>query len=478
MNAFKKDICENQDNSSSFNNNPKFIIYKVNDNPLNANNLICSICKKEFNSFYNFKRHMIQVELNIKKKCKYCKGDFKRIDEHLKHCKVSNNTNLNLINNNLIDKGSIDSKISNVFDPSIIIKNIIPDLTLKYKNSKINDNFIYFPELKIGEGSFGTVLFGINIENYLPVAIKVQNKKQKKDLLENERKLMEILPNNFPFPKVYYHNFNLEGNLLIQTLCGPSLNKLYKFCKYSFDIVTISNIAIDLIKSLEVIHFTGYTHLDIKDDNIVILLKDYKNFKSQVTCIFIDFGKAFKIKDNENNNQKSYKNKIFGNYRYASINILKNGKPNEWDDIESMLYLLLELYYGELPWANVEKKTNNNYIKEILKSKEQFDIEEFCDDSFEELKIAFKIINQSNHKDKPDYSYIKSLFEKAVQKYGGPNYIHNFRFKWENLFYYIYKQFIKNNDLDEILDVIDIIFKGFPEKFVLEYLKQYYYNNN
>ena len=40
MNAFKKDICENQDNSSSFNNNPKFIIYKVNDNPSNANNLI------------------------------------------------------------------------------------------------------------------------------------------------------------------------------------------------------------------------------------------------------------------------------------------------------------------------------------------------------------------------------------------------------------------------------------------------------
>ena len=65
MNAFKKDICENQDNSSSFNNNPKFIIYKVNDNPQNANNLICSICKKEFNSFYNLKRHMLQVELNF-----------------------------------------------------------------------------------------------------------------------------------------------------------------------------------------------------------------------------------------------------------------------------------------------------------------------------------------------------------------------------------------------------------------------------
>ena len=477
MNTLKKEFYENPDESISTNNNPKFIIYKENCKPSNVKNLICSICNKEFDTFYNLKRHFLQVELNIKKKCKFCKGDYKRIDEHLKHCQLSINSNLSLINDNLMNNASIDTGISNEFDPSIIIKKILSDLTLKYKNSRINDKFIYFPELKIGEGCFGTVLFGINTENNLPIAIKVQNKKQKKDLLENERKLMEILPNNCPFPKIYYNNFTSVGNIIIQTLCGPSLDKLYKFCRYNFDIVTISNIAIDLINSLQILHDKGYAHLDIKDDNIAILLKNYRNSKIPITCIFIDFGKAFKIMEDENNYKQNYKKKIFGNYRYASINILKNGNPNEWDDIESLLYLLLELYYGELPWSNIEKDKNNNYIKEILKSKEQFNIEEFCDDSFEELENAFKIISKSDHKNKPNYSYLKSLFEKAIRKYGGPNYIHNFRFKWENLFYYIYKQFIQNNDLNEILEVIDIIFQGFPEKFVLEYLKQYYNNN-
>ena len=120
--------------------------------------------------------------------------------------------------------------------------------------------------------------------------------------------------------------------------------------------------------------------------------------------------------EDENNYKKNDKKKIFGNYRYASINILKNGNPNEWDDIESLLYLLLELYYGELPWSNIEKDKNNNYIKEILKSKEQFNIEEFCDDSFEELENAFKIISKSEHKNKPNYSYLKSLFEKSTSE--------------------------------------------------------------
>ena len=78
MNVLKKDISENLYNSSSsFNTNPKFIIYKFNGKPSTVNNLIGSICKKEFSSFYILKRNMLQVELNIKKKCQYCKGDFK-----------------------------------------------------------------------------------------------------------------------------------------------------------------------------------------------------------------------------------------------------------------------------------------------------------------------------------------------------------------------------------------------------------------
>ena len=124
------------------------------------------------------------MELNIKKKCKFCKGDYKRIDEHLKHCQLSINSNLSLINDNLMNNASIDTGISNEFDPSIIIKKILSDLTLKYKNSIINDKFIYFPELKIGEGCFGSVLFGINTESNLPIAKKIQNKNKKKIYLK------------------------------------------------------------------------------------------------------------------------------------------------------------------------------------------------------------------------------------------------------------------------------------------------------
>ena len=322
-------------------NNPLFITYQTKDNSKFNTFFECSKCSKKFNSFYNLKRHYLQVELNIKENCKYCGKNFKRIDEHMQHCKFLINSNKTFINNNKIDKDLFNSTISVGFESSNIIKKIIPDLLLNNKNCKIDNRFIYFPDYIIGKGAYGTVIFGINLENNIPVAIKVQKKDNKIDLLEKEREIMEIMPKDFPFPKIYYKNINEEGNIIIESLCGPSLNKLYYFCDKKFDIITISNIAIDIISSLENLHNTGYLHLDIKDDNIVILLQDYKKAKGQISCILIDFGKSFKLGDNNNKYNKSKLKNIGGNYRYASRNILKNGIPNKKDDLESLLYLLL-----------------------------------------------------------------------------------------------------------------------------------------
>lgn len=458
-------------------NNLLFITYQIKDNSQFNNYFECSKCSKTFNSFYNLKRHYLQVELNIKEKCKCCGNNFKRIDEHMQHCKSLINSNKTFINNNKIEKDLFHPSLSIEFEPNNIIKKIIPDLLLKTKNCKIDNRFIYFPDYIIGKGAYGTVIFGINLENNLPVAIKVQKRENNIDMLEKEKKIMEIIPKDLPFPKIYYKNINEVGNIIIESLCGPSLNKLYNFCNNKFDIITVSNIAIDIISSLEILHNTGYLHLDIKDDNIVILLQDFKKAKDQISCILIDFGKSFKLEDNNYKYKKSNLKNIGGNYRYASINILKNGIPNKKDDLESLLYLLLELYYGELPWTKIEKNNHKNYKKELLIAKELFNIDDFCDNTFNELKEAFKLIYKLDFKEKQDYVNLKSLFIKAINKNGGPNVKRQFRFKWENLFYYIVKEFFQNQNLDEFLSVIDIIFKGFPEKFVIEYLKQYYYSN-
>lgn len=66
-----------------------------------------------------------------------------------------------------------------------------------------------------------------------------------------------------------------KKKFLIITLFGPNLDKLFKFCNYEFDIPSIQKIAIDIISALKDRHNSGYLHMDIKPNNIAILLKDY-----------------------------------------------------------------------------------------------------------------------------------------------------------------------------------------------------------
>ena len=102
----------------------------------------------------------------------------------------------------------------------------------------------------------------------------------------------------------------------------------------------------------------------------------------------------------------------------------------------------------------LKKKNHKNYKKEILNAKELFNIDDFCDNTFKELKDAFKMIQKLDFKEMQDYLNLKSLFMKAINKNGGPNIEKHFRFKWENLFYYIVKEFFQKQDLDEFLNVI------------------------
>ena len=302
----------------------------------------------------------------------------------------------------------------------------------------------------------------------------MQKNPTKEDQLLKESEILGLLKNDLIFPTIYYHNFNENGFLIIESLCGPSLDKLYKFCDFNFDIITISNIGIDIVSSLEILHKIGYIHLDIKEDNISILLKNNKNDKKCISCILLDFGKALKIPVEDNfHKKKEMKEYIGGNISNASINMMLCGNTSEKDDFESLMYLLIDLYLGGLPWNDFDKTDGVKYKKAVLQAKKEYDSELINDKNFELAEIYYYIRNMDENK-KPDYPYIKSLFKKIIEKNGGPNINQNYRFKWENKFYYIMKNFVKNRNIQDLNYAKNHLFKGFPDKLVISFLNNYF----
>lgn len=474
---------------STINRLPKFIIYTLVQQGVSNNKKIknkssvekyyfqCNICKKLFKTFLHLQRHSFEVEYDFKIQCKHCGIKIKRIKEHEKTCKKLKDKKVKNICKSKKKTSHKENKITQFKseNTNVLINNeIIENLKKNYKYFEVLNKYIYFQDYIIGEGSYGLVVFGIKIDDNSPVAIKLQINANSKDELQYEKEILSTFPPNYPFPKFYYHLLDDSGNLLVESLTGPSLDKLYKFCNNAFDENTICNIGIDLLNCLEILHKEGIIHNDLKEDNIVILLKNAKIDNSEITCTLIDFGFSIQFKDKKYKNKKRDKNKHkCGNTKYASFNSLQGGEIGPKDDLESLCYILLRFFNNTLPWLNLDKTNKKKYKEKVLKQKRNFNINAHCPKNLLPFSDIFNDIKNLQKNDVPNYKKYKNLLKKMIKdnKLGEGNH---YRFKWEKRFHEIMEEFSLNKNFQILNEAIKIAFKGYPEQIGFSYINQFY----
>ena len=229
-------------------------------------------------------------------KCKYCGLSFKRAKDHEKNCIFTRmkEENLDILEKDILNKHQKinESTLSEDFFLNKSFIKYIEEFKENNYFNNINDSYIYFNEYCIGEGSYGKVFFGLNIDINQAVAVKILIDEENNDSLIIEKTFLNNIPSKVPLPKYigkFKHN---KENYLIESLIGPSLQRLYDFCDNDFDLVTICNIGIDILICLEYLNDSNHIHNDIKLDNIGIQLKNYKNNNNINSCTLFDLGKA------------------------------------------------------------------------------------------------------------------------------------------------------------------------------------------
>ena len=257
---------------------------------------------------------------------------------------------------------------------------------------------------KLDEGSFGSIYLAKNIKTNQKVAIKVENRRQYKPLLEREAYILFYLkgpglPEIISFGKTNYYF------ILVQTLLGPSLSSLLDNYNISFTIKDICMLSIQMLERLEYIHSKDYIHRDIKPQNFLIGLKDPS------MLYIIDFGLSKKYRSKKGKHIKfSITNNIIGTPRYCSVNALRGAEQSRKDDLESLFYVILFFFKGNVPWQNLKIKSRNERFNKINEIKKKINYKILCKDLPNEFYEFGNYIKHLNFEDNPDYNYMKKLF--------------------------------------------------------------------
>jgi len=252
---------------------------------------------------------------------------------------------------------------------------------------------------KIGEGSFGSIYKGENIRTKELVAIKIESINHEYKLLKNESIIYQYLINTIGVPNVKWFGKDEQNYYMVINLLGKSLQSI-KNSNGSFSLKLVLQIGIQTILILKTIHTKGLVHRDIKPDNFLVS----KNEKIKQLYI-IDFGFCKTYMNNDVHiEMKSTKN-VIGSLTYASINSHNLIELSRRDDLESLGYMLLYLYKGELEWQKTED------IKKITNMKQKI----IQNENIPEILCNYlKYVRSLEFEETPNYISLTDMFKREI----------------------------------------------------------------
>ena len=265
----------------------------------------------------------------------------------------------------------------------------------------------------ISKSFFSTVYLGKCLkEKNKYVAIKVQKQNCIISELEREAYFQYYL-RNIGIPKVISFGKTRKYNILVETLLGKTINKLFEINNNAESkMKDMCMAAIQIIDRIEFVHSKNIIHRDIKPDNFLVGNPDTS------LIYIIDFGLCKKYRSSRTGKHIifSKSKKCFGTLDYCSINSMKGLQMTRRDDMESIGYMLIHLIKGTLPWIILEESPFSEKYEKVYKIKANISNEELCKDLPIEMCKYMEYVKSLKYEEDPNYEYLRQLFFSILRK--------------------------------------------------------------
>lgn len=176
---------------------------------------------------------------------------------------------------------------------------------------------------------------------------------------------------------------------------------------------TVLRITIDMIRILRDVHAAGILHRDIKPDNILTGGETY----GPGHIFLADFGLARRYLMPDGSHTPFMEAKAFaGTPRYASANAHMGAEQGRRDDLESLMYVVIYLARGSLPWQGIRAP---DYPSKMAQIKERKLVTE-ARDVAKGLPYAFvkalEEVKELGFDDAPRYDRLVGYFEREARR--------------------------------------------------------------
>lgn len=272
---------------------------------------------------------------------------------------------------------------------------------------------------EIGKGAFGKVYKGENIRTKELVAIKVEKVNEEIKSLKYETQVYQAITSGQKvkgFMQVKWFGLINDYYFMVMPLLGDTLSSFKQsFLEKKMHLVTILYFGQQMVQRLQYIHEKGFIHRDVKPDNFLFDLPINKTGVENILYL-ADFGfcKQYLLPDGSHIPMKS-KKQLIGTPNYISINIHNGIEPSRRDDLESVGYIMINLFYRD-----EEIKMTN--MTEIIAFK--FNIIS-TDSPEQEKKLGFQLVpqiikdylnycKQLNFDETPNYNYLYSILSPTA----------------------------------------------------------------
>ncbi|AIN99554.1 casein kinase I-like protein [Leishmania panamensis] len=203
--------------------------------------------------------------------------------------------------------------------------------------------------------------------------------------------------------KLKYYGQDGMNRVLIMSLHGHSVANVHRQQERLSLFATVM-IVDQVLSSLEHVHRAGYVHADLKPENILFGRED------QEQLYLVDFGLSVCFRDRNGKHRPLIKNHSFiGTPRYASLRTHMGYTLSRRDDIEQLVYVMIYLFRGRLPWSGLRIHDPDAKEKRIAQMKADMPLDLICAGCPEAFRDVLNYARCMEFEEEPQYQFLHVL---------------------------------------------------------------------